>query len=160
MDPLSDSYLREIAEYFAALELPYPAHSNVPVAAQELQRGEQLVRDGDPALRIPACDQCHGVALTGTQPSIPGLLGLPRDYLKSQLGAWSTGLRHAHAPDCMATISQRLSAADADAVAGWLAHQPLPAVTRPAQSLRAPAPLECGSALGAPSVAGTGGRRP
>ena len=160
VEPLSDSYLREIAEYFAGLELPYPAHSTVPASAQELQRGEQLVRRGDLALRIPACDQCHGLALTGTQPSIPGLLGLPRDYLKSQLGAWSNGQRHAHAPDCMATITQRLSAADADAVTGWLASQPLPASTKPAASLPAPLPLDCGSAFGAAPAVAVDGRRP
>ncbi len=160
VEPLSDSYLREIAEYFAALELPYPAHSSVPVSVQELQRGEQLVRHGDTALRIPACEQCHGVALTGMQPSIPGLLGLPRDYLKSQLGAWSSGQRHAHAPDCMATIAQRLSAADAGAVTGWLASRPLPAVTKPAARLTAPLPLECGSAFDASSAAPAGGNRP
>jgi cytochrome c553 len=32
---------------------------------------------GDPARRIPACVQCHGDALMGVAPSIPGLLGLP-----------------------------------------------------------------------------------
>ncbi len=160
VEPLSDSYLREMADYFAALELPYAAHSTVPVAAQDLRRGEQLVRHGDAALRIPACELCHGVALTGTQPSIPGLLGLPRDYLKSQLGSWSTGQRHAHAPDCMAAIAQRLSAADADAVTGWLANQPLPAVTKPAPNLPAPLPLECGSAYAASPATATGVRRP
>ena len=160
VDPLSDGYVREIAEYFASLELPYPAHSAVPIGPHELQRGEQLVRHGDATLRIPACAQCHGVALTGTQPSIPGLLGLPRDYLKSQLGAWSNGQRHAHAPDCMATIAQRLSPADAAAVTGWLASQPLPAVTRAAASLPAPLPMECGSAFSASPELATGSRRP
>ena len=28
-----------------------------------------------------ACASCHGSALTGVEPTVPGLLGLPRDYL-------------------------------------------------------------------------------
>ena len=146
LDPLSESYLREIADHFAALELPYPAPVPVALTPQERQRGEQLARRGDPAQQLPACAQCHGAALTGVQPATPGLLGLPRDYLNAQLGAWRKGLRRAHAPDCMATIAERLSMSDVAAVSGWLASQPLPADTRPARVLPRPLPLECGSA--------------
>jgi cytochrome c553 len=35
--------------------------------------------------------------MTGVAPHIPGLLGLPRDYLNAQLGAWKAGQRRAHA---------------------------------------------------------------
>jgi cytochrome c553 len=40
---LSDAYLREIAEYFAMLDVPYPAPLPVNATAAELVRGEQLV---------------------------------------------------------------------------------------------------------------------
>jgi hypothetical protein len=148
--PLSDAYLKEIASYFAALEIPYP-----PAAAQSapptvLARGEILVRKGDAALQIPACVQCHGSAVTGVQPSTPGLLGLPRDYLNAQLGGWQTGQRKAHAPDCMATIARRLSDADVHAVTSWLASQKVPMPASPAAhkqlALAGSEPLECGSA--------------
>ncbi|MDH4480696.1 MAG: c-type cytochrome [Rhodoferax sp.] len=148
--PLSDAYLKEIASYFAALEIPYP-----PAAAQSapptvLARGEILVRKGDAALQIPACVQCHGSAVTGVQPSTPGLLGLPRDYLNAQLGGWQTGQRKAHAPDCMATIARRLSDADVHAVTSWLANQKVPMPASPAAhkppALAGSEPLECGSA--------------
>src|SRR5213083_1706325 len=43
IDPLSDDYLREIADYFGALDLPYPPHQPVTAPADVLQRGEQLV---------------------------------------------------------------------------------------------------------------------
>jgi cytochrome c553 len=89
--------------------------------------------------------QCHGQALTGVAPDIPGLLGLPRDYLNAQMGSFRTGQRRAQAPDCMATIAQRLSLADVNAVSSWLATRPLPADTHPASSLPAPLPLPCGS---------------
>ncbi|MNX37662.1 Cytochrome c4 precursor [compost metagenome] len=142
---LSDDYLREMADYFANLSLPYAAVSPQSDASPEqLRRGRQLALEGDAARQIPACVQCHGAALTGVQPAIPGLLGLPRLYVSSQLGAWLTKERHAPAPDCMAQIGQRMTTADINAVASWLAVQPMPADTRPAASLPAPLPVTCG----------------
>lgn len=166
VDRLSDDYLLDIARYFSALDLPYPAPLPTSAAPAVLARGEQLVRHGDPALRIPACVECHGSRLTGTLPAVPGLLGLPIDYLNAQLGAWRTGERAALSPDCMATIAERLGPADVTAVASWLAAQPLPADSHPAQKPAAPLPLECGSAVVAPldsasaAMERTGGPRP
>src|SRR5580765_4494980 len=100
--PLSDAYLREIAEHFASLELPYPPPQIATASVDALSRGETLVLRGDPAAKIPACVQCHGSALMGVAPAVPALIGMPRDYLNAQLGAWRTGSRHANAPDCMA----------------------------------------------------------
>lgn len=143
---MSDSYLQEIAGYFAGLDLPYPAISPVTDASQEtLARGRKLVLEGDSARGIPACTQCHGAALTGVLPGIPALLGLPRLYLSSQLGAWIDRDRHALAPDCMAEVGRRLEAADINAAASWLAIQPVPADARPSARLPAPLPLRCAS---------------
>lgn len=144
---LSDDYLREIAGHFATLDLPYPPPQRPAMPADVLARGEALVRQGDAQRQIPACAACHGAALTGVSPAIPGLLGLPRDYLLGQLGAWQTGLRHAAAPDCMAQIARALPASDVSAVASWLAAQPLPARTQPAATIAQPLPLRCGSGL-------------
>lgn len=143
VDHLNDDYLREIAGYFAALDLPYPAPAPVIEPAAALQHGERLVLQGDPARKLPACVACHGQALTGVAPAIPGLLGLPRDYLKGQIGAWTNGLRRAHAPDCMADIAKRLAPEDVSAVAAWLASRPVP--SKAATSLPEPLPLDCGS---------------
>ena len=103
-------------------------------------------RGGDPARELPACTACHGAAMTGVRPAVPGLLGLPRDYLIGQLGGWQTGLRQATAPDCMAAIAKRLSGDDVSAVASWLAAQPLPADPHPAPATTQHQPLRCGSA--------------
>ena len=78
-------------------------------------------------------------------PAIPGLLGLPSDYLKGQLGAWSNGQRRAQAPDCMAEVARRLTPEDVSAVAAWLASRPVPLPSRAAESLPAPLPQPCGS---------------
>ena len=144
-----DAYLREMAGYFAALDLPQAAVPVTPVSATLLARGALLARAGDPTRRLPACSSCHGTTLSGTLPAVPGLLGLPRDYLIAQLGAWQTGQRHATAPDCMADIARRLGPDDASAVAGWLAAQPLPAglaaVKPAADPAASKAALVCGS---------------
>ncbi|RZJ01683.1 MAG: c-type cytochrome, partial [Haliea sp.] len=137
LDPLTDDYLLEIAQYFSALDVPYPAPLPGGSAAL-VRRGRQLVVEGNPAQKLPACVQCHGQAMTGVVPNIPGLLGLPRDYLNAQLGAWRDGQRRAHAPDCMAEIVKRLSPDDINAIGTWLAAQPLPADTQPAATLPVP----------------------
>lgn len=144
VDHLSDDYLREMADYFAGLDLPYPPPPlrNLPEPLR--RRGEQLVRQGDAAQRIPACASCHGAALTGVEPAIPGLLGLPRDYLAGQIGAWKTGQRRATPPDCMARISAALTPDDVAAVTTWLASQPVPPSARAAAALPATLPLPCG----------------
>jgi cytochrome c553 len=149
LDPLSDAYLLEIAKHFSALEAPYPAPMPAAVPAALLARGEQLARHGDAARELPACVQCHGDALTGALPNTPGLLGLSRDYLNSQLGAWRTGQRRAHAPDCMARIAQQLAPQDLTAVAAWLASQPVPRDARAVATLPRPPAVSCGSALAA-----------
>jgi cytochrome c553 len=143
---LSDPYLVEIADYFAAQHppVPAPAPSNAPAAV--LERGERLVRHGDPALKVPACVACHGQQLAGVAPAIPGLLNLPRDYVNAQFGAWRTRTRRAHAPDCMATIAERLAPGDVAAISAWLAAQPTPPDARPAPRQTQDLPMPCGSA--------------
>ena len=149
VEPLSDAYLMEIAQYFSALDVPYPPPAAATASAALLQRGQQLVLQGDAARRVPACVACHGQAMTGVLPAVPGLLGLPRDYLNAQLGAWKTGQRRAQAPDCMKQVVDRLALDDLNAVASWLATQPLPASSKPAASPPAAAPgahtLTCAS---------------
>lgn len=145
VEHLTDEYLAEIADYFAALDLPYPPPAATQATAQTLARGETLVRRGEPARDMPACAACHGDALMGTEPYIPGLLGLSRDYLYGQLGFWKSGERRAHAPDCMATIASRLTVQDIDAVSAWLAGQRLRGSAQASDSPSQRRPLSCGS---------------
>lgn len=140
---LSDDYLREMAAYFAALDLPYPPPQTSGASPAVLAHGLALVRLGDPARGIPACVQCHGEAMTGVRPAIPGLLGLPRDYLNGQLGAWKNGQRRAQAPDCMAAVAARLTPDDVSAISTWLSAQPI-VDAKPVASLPAPMPVDCG----------------
>lgn len=140
---LPDAYLRDIASYFSMQHPPYariPAGNASPAV---LQRGEQLVRQGDPARRTPACVACHGEDLAGLAPAIPGLLGLPRDYLTAQLGAWQGGTRATPEPDCMTQVIAGVPPADIAAVAIWLSAQPVPPDYAPRQAPGAILPLAC-----------------
>jgi cytochrome c553 len=149
VDPLTDSYLMEFAQYFAELDLPYPPPQPAVAPKVVLERGRLLATQGDARKKIPACSQCHGQALTGVAPNIPGLLGLSRDYLNAQLGGWQTRQRRAQAPDCMAHIAGQLSSQDVAAVVHWLASQALPANTHAVNALPPPTPgaprIRCGS---------------
>ncbi|TCS39271.1 cytochrome c553 [Paucimonas lemoignei] len=162
VDQMSDAYLKELAEYFSSQHPPYPPPQSISASKEQLERGRQLALSGDPARQVPACVACHGQKLTGVVPAIPGLLGLPHDYLNSQFGAWRNKSRRTPAPDCMAEITSRLSPTDVNAVAAWLASQPVPSDGAPAASLSAKLPLPCGSVSGVQISAGAAqkGNRP
>lgn len=141
---LSDDYLKEMAEYFSGLDLPYPPPEPVRGPKAESDRGASLVTNGDLSRGIPACMACHGEKLTGTLPAVPSLVGLSRHYLNAQFGAWRSGARKASQPDCMAAISRKLTPDDISAITSWLAAQPVPADTHPIPSAPGPMPLPCG----------------
>ncbi|MCS6766210.1 MAG: c-type cytochrome [Candidatus Protistobacter heckmanni] len=153
VDALPDAYLREIAQYFSAQHPPYAerAPEPQPPSAAQLERGRVLVSAGDAGRGLPACMACHGGKLLGLAPAVPGLIGLPKDYLLGQLGAWKNGTRRALAPDCMAQIADKLNGEDVAAVAAWLAAQPTPdkkAAAAPAVDAAInpkKLPLRCGS---------------
>jgi cytochrome c553 len=146
VEHLSDDYMREIAAHFAAQHLPAPPAQPSDASAAVLERGRMLVMQGDPSIKVPACIACHGQQLTGVAPAIPGLLGLPRDYVNAQLGAWRGKTRRAHAPDCMGEIANRLTLPDVAAISSWLGLQPVAPGAVPATSIARPLPLDCGSA--------------
>lgn len=141
---LTPEYMHEIAEYFAAQEVPY-ARSPLPrLSPEALARGGELATKGDASRQIPPCAACHGAQLTGVQPDVPGLVGLPYDYISAQLGSWRTRTRATVAPDCMAEIANRLSNEDISAVSAWLASRELPADMHAQPAGSTSPPLHCG----------------
>ncbi|MBP2549740.1 cytochrome c553 [Neorhizobium galegae] len=143
---LPDSYLRQIADHFAAQQPPLPDNSAAPAVSEALlQRGEQIVTGGDTDRGVPACVSCHGLSLTGQEPGIPGLLGLKAAYLSAQLGGWRYGTRTAIAPDCMQIVAGHLTEDDVRAVSDFLAGRPLPANPAPSPAGSFALPFACGS---------------
>lgn len=141
----TDAYLRELADYFGALRVPYAPPHPPKAPAAILERGRQLVTEGDQTLRVPACNSCHGRRLLGVAPAVPGLLGVSQDYLTAQLGAWREGVRAAAAPDCMGELVRRMRTDDLNAATTWLASQVVPEPADPDTSFESPPQLACGS---------------
>ncbi|MCZ4316551.1 c-type cytochrome [Comamonadaceae bacterium G21597-S1] len=142
---MSDAYLRDISNFFAELDLPYPAAQATRLTPLEEGTAKKLVRQGAPERGIPACTSCHGQQMAGALPATPGLLTLPADYLMAQLGAWRTDQRRAKAPDCMADIARRLSLDEVSVMARWLSAQTLPSGTKPAPPAAQLHAMRCGS---------------
>jgi mono/diheme cytochrome c family protein len=141
---MSDEYLREMAAHFAGLELPYPHAEAAALTAAQTARARQIVEQGDPRRNVPACVECHGNDLSGIEPAIPSLLGLPRQYMNAQFGAWRNGRLRSIEPDCMAEVARRLAPEDVPALTAWLASQPVPAGMKAGSGARR-LPLACGS---------------
>jgi cytochrome c553 len=141
----ADPYLRQIADYFAALRPPVTAQPVAEASPALLARGQAIATHGDPSHGVPACMGCHGPALTGMEPAIPGLVGLHASYISAQLGAFRYGTRTAAAPDCMQIVAASLSEDDVAAVAAWLASRPIPADPSPVAQGTLAMPLACGS---------------
>lgn len=145
---MHDDYLEEIAQYFAAQQVPFAPSERSKLTAAQLAAGQALVMHGDARRGIPACSACHGVQLMGINPGIPGLIGLHSRYISAQLESWRSGTRRAVSPDCMHDVAVRLSGEEITAVAGWLAAQPAPRKAAPAARGQWKTPLSCGSEPG------------
>jgi mono/diheme cytochrome c family protein len=156
---MDDDYLREMAAYFAALQLPYPRPEPAALTPAQSARAQDIVQHGDRVRGVPACIACHGAALSGAEPAIPSLLGLPRQYMNAQFGAWRNGRLRSIAPDCMAEVAGRLAAEDVPLLTAWLAAQPVPARMK-AASAPGKLPLECGSVAHHATAAGGGSAAP
>lgn len=140
---MTPEYLSSIAAYFSALDLPYPPAQAGRLTPEQDAIARRLVFQGDPSRELPACVDCHGQAMAGMLPAMPGLLTLPADYLMAQFGAWRIGQRQAMAPDCMGEIARRLTPEEIGAVSRWLSAQTLPMGTRPEPARQLP--MRCGS---------------
>jgi cytochrome c553 len=152
---MTDEYLAEMANYFAQLQLPYPPPEPPAARPAELSRAARIVERGDPGREVPACVGCHGEKLAGVEPAIPSLLGLPRQYMNAQFGAWRSGKLRSIEPDCMGEVARRLAPEDVPALTAWLASQPVPPGMKAAKDARK-LPLECGSVSPRPVAAAPG----
>jgi len=142
---LPDGYLHEMASFYAKQRPALPPKPEVAPDPAVLERGKALVTVGDKALGLPSCESCHGKALTGMEPGIPGLVGVRYTYLVGQLTRWRTGDRRAPEPDCMKRIATRLAEPDIAAVSAWLAQQTAPADMSPGPANTGRMPIACGS---------------
>jgi cytochrome c553 len=99
----------------------------LPAAAQDVNRGRELVQDG--AGEVAPCSSCHGMDGRGQGPgAIPRLDGQTPFYLYKQLHDFASGERPS---DVMTPIAQGLSEQQRQDAAAYFAAQPFAAGPAP-----------------------------
>jgi cytochrome c553 len=117
---LSPELRAAVAAHYAQLEAP--AASGASVFTQSwVERGRRLATQGDHAIRVQACVNCHGPGGTGEPPVVPYIAGLDDGYLRSTLNAWREGRRRNDAGQQMADVANALQPDDIAAVARYYA---------------------------------------
>jgi cytochrome c553 len=146
LENVTDQYLLEISAYFSTLKQPYPPPERTVLSPARTRLAQKLINHGDPGRNVPACVECHGKELMGTAPFIPGLLGLPRVYMIAQFGAWKNGgLIRGQTGGCMLEIARQLTVEETNAIAAWLAAQPVPENAVSASGLSVEMAKRCGN---------------
>jgi len=130
---LTDADIAAVAEYFSAKSVPFPPAP--PADSSVLERGQVLVTVGAWERGIPPCRDCHGPALQGVPPDIPGLAGQWQQYLVAQLESYRSAARSSDALGLMRRVARGLTDSDMHAVAAYIANlrpDTLPTPPRPA----------------------------
>lgn len=123
---LDDEQILHVSAWFASL----PATDGQSAEDQGhsavlLKRGEQLATEGDWENYVVACSSCHGPDNLGAGTVFPAIAGQHFGYIRDQLLAWQKGTRENDPQRLMATIAERMSSNDINAVAAWLSTQPV-----------------------------------
>lgn len=123
---LSSSYLQEMAEYYAKQRVPELSYKAPALSEEQEARAIKLMNEGDSARSVPSCKQCHGDALTGVKPMIPGIINQSYEYTLHQMQEWRENARPVSSTYCMWVVANRMDEADVEIVSAWLATQALP----------------------------------
>lgn len=110
---------RAVSVFYAGLP-PQPSTSASPSAASP----PQVWRRGDVSRGITACASCHGPNGQGAGEGQPIVAGQPAAYTLEQIDRWKSGKRRNDPRGVMAAAVQRLTDAEARAIAQWLSDQP------------------------------------
>ncbi len=113
---LSDTQIRELAQYFSQQTNKGTVRSDTPLAAQ----GKKIYHGGVIAAHVPACAACHGLAAIGLPPRYPRLAGQNSPYIKSQLLAFRGKKRNNDARAVMRDIAGKLTTQKIKAVTAYL----------------------------------------
>ncbi|OOV87486.1 hypothetical protein BTA35_0205440 [Oceanospirillum linum] len=120
---LTEQQIKNVSAYYAQLT---PTHTEAVSLTDEQQAlGKRLAVRGDWDRYIPACNSCHGPDAAGVGKSFPELAGQHSDYIRQQLHAWKNGSRSNDPNNLMLAVAKRMTEQDIDAVALWLAKQPI-----------------------------------
>lgn len=111
---------RAVAAFYAGLPSSPPSSASPSAAASPT-----IWRTGDRSRGITACASCHGPHGQGAGEGQPILAGQPVAYTLEQIDRWKSGKRRNDPRGVMAAAVQRLTDAEARAIARWLSDQPV-----------------------------------
>jgi len=123
VDNLSEQQILDVAAYYASQ--PVPAVKASSASEDVLALGEKLALRGDWSKHVPSCESCHGPGSAGVGSAFPGIAGQHPTYIRQQLKAWQDGSRHNDPVQLMTGVAERLTDAEIEAVAAYLAAQPV-----------------------------------
>ncbi|MGC8703455.1 MAG: c-type cytochrome [Thiomonas sp.] len=130
--PLTATQVTALASYYSKLK-PSATPAPMPTGAAAAE-GERLALRGDWDKGIPACIRCHGPGAVGVGEHFPPLVGQSAADIEAQIKAWKDGSRRGDPLGMMHTVALRMSDAQTQAVAQWLAAQLLsPSKSTPAK---------------------------
>ena len=108
----------DIGAYFQSKKIS----STAPFDQAKIAHGRELYNGGDLQKGIPACKACHGPTGAGNAGiGYPQLTGQYVEYTTAQLKAFKTGARSNDDRKLMRSIVEKLSDADIDALANYIA---------------------------------------
>ncbi|MEK6749592.1 MAG: c-type cytochrome [Pseudomonadota bacterium] len=118
---LQEPDMADIAAFFSNLA-PAPAEGVGKSKPALLARGKQLYMGGDRYKEIPACAACHSPTGAGNpQARFPRLAGQHDEYVVAQLKKFKNGERANDPNKMMRDITARMSMADINAIAAYIA---------------------------------------
>lgn len=115
--PLTPQDMADLAAYFAS-------QAGTPGQADQTQvtLGTQVFKGGNNATGVAACSACHSPTGAGNPAAtFPALAGQHPTYVKLQLNAFRKGERNNDAGKMMRNVANKMSDAEIDAVAEYIA---------------------------------------
>ena len=122
LSSLNEQQILDVAAYYAAM--PVPVMQSKQVAAELMALGEKLATQGDWSRHLAPCESCHGPGNAGVDENFPGIAGQHATYIGQQLRAWREGTRQNDPLQLMAAVAERMTDAEIDAAAAYMAAQP------------------------------------
>ncbi len=113
---LTPQEMRSLADYFS-----YQTLKPTPPDMSSTTRGKSIYLGGIPGKNVPACASCHGSGAEGLAPAFPRLAGQHAPYIVIQLRQFRSGSRASDPRALMRTLSAKMSDAEMDAVAHYVA---------------------------------------
>jgi cytochrome c553 len=116
---LSDSDMRDLADYFAAQHPPLAQPAQAP-QAEQVEAGRQLAQLGDGA-DVAACFGCHAVGGKGNGARFPSIAGQPASFVVERLHEFQTRAKNGAAkPGTMTAVAAHMTDAQIEAAAAYL----------------------------------------